>query len=128
MAKQCRVSKKKTANKSEEDKTFVAGFTASSQLMDPDVWYVDSGASMHMTNRNDWMYDVRSPAIATITGASKTPLPVKSMGSVNLILKGRRIQVRDVLYVPKLAANLLSVSAMVKSGCQVNFRHDGCDI
>lgn len=90
---------------------------------------MDSGASMHMTNRSDWMYGLKSPSVSTITVACKTPLSVVNMGNVNLWINNHnKIQVRDVLYIPKLAANLLSVSAMVKNGCKVNFRKDGCDI
>ncbi|CAK1591321.1 unnamed protein product [Parnassius mnemosyne] len=130
-AKNCRAPKKKNIEKVEENKSFVAAFSACSQTMNPDLWYVDSGASMHMTNRSDWMYDVTSPPIPTITVASRTPLPVENMGKVNLLINGNeqsKIQVREVLYIPKLAANLLSVSAMVKSGCKVNFRDKCCDI
>lgn len=133
LAKECRTQRKKKPENSEDsrDKSFVAAFSASSQKMNPDLWYVDSGASMHMTNRSDWMYDVTSPPIPAITVASKTPLPVESMGKVNLLMNGDvscKIQVKQVLYIPKLAANLLSVSAMVKNGCKVNFRDKGCDI
>lgn len=130
-AKNCRAPKKKNSEKVEENKSFVAAFSASSQTMNPDLWYVDSGASMHMTNRCDWMYDVTSPPIPTITVASKTPLPVESMGKVNLLMNGdeqTKIQVREVLYIPNLAANLLSVSTMVKNGCKLNFRNKCCDI
>lgn len=130
-AKNCRAPNKKNSEKVEDSKGFVAAFSASSQTMQPDLWYVDSGASMSMTNRRDWMYDVTSSPIPTITVASKSPLPVESMRKVNLLLNGNedcKIQVRQVLYVPKLAANLLSVSAMVKNGCKVNFRDKGCDI
>ena len=79
---------------------------------------------MHMTNRCDWMYDVKSPPVSTITVANNTRLPVKVVGKTNLMLHGNnenRIQVRDVLYIPELAGNLLSVSAMVNNGCKVNF-------
>lgn len=130
-AKYCRAPKKKSGENTEERKGFVAAFSASPQTMNPDLWYVDSGASMHMTNRHDWMYDVTSPPIPTITVASKTLLPVESVGKVNLLLNGNeesKIQVKQVLYIPKLAANLLSVSAMVKNGCNVNFTEKGCDI
>ncbi|XP_072936030.1 uncharacterized protein [Epargyreus clarus] len=88
IAKNCRAPKKKNIIKAEDNKSFIAAFSASSQTMNPDLWYVDSGASMHMTNRCDWMYDVTSPPIPTITVASKTPLPVESMGKVNLLING----------------------------------------
>lgn len=136
IAKNCysNVNKKNLESKIKEEskeKGFIAAFSASSQFTHPDLWYVDSGASMHMTNNCQSMYDVTSPPIPSITVASKTPLPVKSMGKVNLLMQGdegSKIQVRQVLYIPKLAANLLSVSAMVKNGCKVIFRDKGCDI
>ncbi|GBP81772.1 hypothetical protein EVAR_90999_1 [Eumeta japonica] len=85
-AKNCRAPKNKTLDNTGGNKDFVAAFSASPQTMNPDLCYVDSGASMHMTNRRDWMYDVTSPPIPTITVANKTPLPVenmKGMGHLN---------------------------------------------
>lgn len=38
------------------------------------------------------------------------------------------IQVRDVLFVPTLTVNLLSVSPMVNIGCEVKFERDCCQI
>ncbi|GBP13647.1 Retrovirus-related Pol polyprotein from transposon TNT 1-94 [Eumeta japonica] len=54
----------------------------STKTINPDLWYVDSGASMHMTNRQDWMYDATSPPIPTITVANKTPLPVENVNKL----------------------------------------------
>lgn len=129
IGKNCRIQKKTSSNNG--DKGFVAAFSASSVTIGNDKWYVDSGASMHMTNTRDWMYDVKHPPISTITVANNTNLPVEGVGKVNLILDGNnanRIQVCNVLYVPKLAGNLLSVSAMVKNGCKVNFSKGNCEI
>jgi hypothetical protein len=130
MARNCRAPKKKNIM-NEDKQSFIAAFSVSSQIMNPDLWYMDSGASMHMTNRSDWMYDVTSPPIPTITVANKTSLPVENMGKVNLLINGNeqnKIQVREVLYIPKLDANLLSVSAIVKNGYKVNFKDKSCDI
>lgn len=43
--------------KLDTNKGFVAAFSAASQTINPALWFVDSGASMHMTNRSNWMYD-----------------------------------------------------------------------
>jgi hypothetical protein len=42
---------------------------------------------------------------------------------VEVMVKGRtkRIRIKDVLHVPKLDANLLSVSKILSSGCKVQF-------
>ena len=36
------------------------------------------------------------------------------------------IRIKDVLHVPKLHANLLSVSKLLSNGCKVQFHKDGC--
>ncbi len=52
------------------------------------------------------------------------------MGSilVEVMGKGRtkRIRIKDVLHVPKLHANLLSVSKILSSGCKVQFNMNEC--
>ncbi len=44
------------------------------------------------------------------------------------MLKGpiRRIRIKDVLHVPKLHANLLSVSKILSNGCKVQFNMNEC--
>lgn len=111
--------------------TFAAIFSAYSTL-NQDDWYIDSGATMHMTRRSDWMYDEQSPPIHRIKVANNEAIPVQSMGKVNIQTKlnkdEHRIQVRNVLFIPKLTTNLLSVSQLTKSGCKVEFTNTGCNI
>jgi hypothetical protein len=47
---------------------------------------------------------------------------------VEVMVKGRtkRIRIKDVLHVPKLHANLLSVSKILSSGCKVQFNMNEC--
>lgn len=96
-------------------------------------WFIDSGASMHMTMHSDWLYDIIPPPINTIKVADDKKLLVKSCGKVNLNVIGSNgkmntIQVKDVLYIPGLATNLLSVSQIIKNGCKVQFDEKGCKI
>lgn len=126
-AKFCKIQRN-TADKQDEkgDSTnFVAAFSATLEGLN-NKWLVDSGASMHMTGRRDWMYNVTKPPVNAITVANKEPLSVDSIGCVNLKLARGNIQVKDVLYVPGLAANLLSVSSIVKSGYTITFNNKSC--
>ncbi|XP_045541927.1 uncharacterized protein LOC123723402 [Papilio machaon] len=66
--------------------TFAAVFSAYSTL-NQDDWYIDSGATMHMTRRSDWMYDEQSPPIHRIMVANSEAIPVQSMGKVNIQTK-----------------------------------------
>lgn len=95
------------------------------------VWYVDSGASAHLTKDESWIKDPKSYT-GSVKVADDNILNVKSRGDVNLnIMVGKdnsSITVRDVLYVPGVSENLLSVSQIVRKGNRVIFDSTGCKI
>lgn len=128
ISKQCRLKKKEHNN---IDSGYVAVFSATTK--NDNGWYIDSGASMHMTMKRDCLYDEIPPPITSIRIANDKMLPVKSCGTMNLNVIGKdakvhTVQVKNVLYVPELATNLLSVSQMIKNGCSVKFNDHGCKI
>lgn len=129
ISKNCNNKKYKSSN---NNSGFAAVFSAHEQINSME-WYVDSGASMHMTNFSDWMYELQAPPMKNITVANNTTVAVQKMGNVNLDCynkegKLNHIQVRNILYIPELSTNLLSVSQLVKNGCHVIFNENGCDI
>lgn len=78
---------------------------------------IDSGDSMHICSNKEWMYSVREPPIKTITMAKREPLSVKCVGDISIhISQQEKIQVKTFLFVPGLAANLLSMSTITKNG------------
>lgn len=85
-----------------------------------DDWFIDSGASKHMTNKRDWMVNERTTSTDSVNIANNFRLPVQCMGDLSLMLdRGKHmsdmhVNVRDVLYVPGLCANLISVSQLVQ--------------
>lgn len=111
--------------------TFSAVFSAYSNLNEDD-WYIDSGATMHMTKHSHWMYDLQPSPIQQIKLANNDAISVQNMGKVNIHTKFCKdqcpIQVRNVLLIPELSANLLSVSQLTKNGCRVEFTDVGCNI
>lgn len=123
-------SKKKEHSQNKES-GYVAVFSASTS--NDGGWYIDSGASSHLTMRDDWLYDITAPPISSIRIANDKMLEVKSSGKVNLNVVDKMgnvqtIQVKNVLFVPELATNLLSVSQMISNGCSVQFNEGGCTI
>ncbi|CAH2083649.1 unnamed protein product [Euphydryas editha] len=130
-AKFCTSTKKvnRTENeKGKKDTGFIAAFSAFSGD-NYNKWFMDSGASMHMTGNRQWMYNVTEPPVKKITVANKEPLSVKGIGYTDVKLaQGKNIQLKNVLYVPDLAVNLLSVSTIVNSGYKVTFTQRGCDV
>lgn len=99
--------------------------------LDSNEWIVDSGASRHMTNRSDWMIN-RRPVRDHVTIANDSKLSVSGVGSIELTIKSENgtdnLKIDDVLLVPDLFTNLLSVSKLVKTGLTVTFAESGCKI
>lgn len=131
ISKNCRNKKKEQKSKEKENSGCVAVFSAS--VKNDNGWYIDSGASMHLTMHRDWLYDEIPPPVSTIKVADDKKLTVKACGKVNLHVmnkssKSEMISVHNVLYVPELATNLLSVSQIIHNGCQVKFNKEGCKI
>lgn len=99
---------------------------------DPDsaTWVLDSGASLHMSYRKDWMSSYSEISPLDIHLADERT--VQAVGKGNIALKvhwngsSRMCHFLEVLHVPDLERNLFSVSKAVKQGARVEFRADEC--
>lgn len=91
-------------------------------------WFIDSGASQHMTPYDDLFQNQQSTSVSEIITANSEKVPVKSAGEINVNVNDREINIKNVLLVPKLSANLLSVSEMVSNGNELVFNKNGCAV
>lgn len=96
-------------------------------------WFVDSGASAHMTHRRDLIRNTREVIGADVTCANGANLKVESVGEVIIYLNKRDGQktiatVKNVLLVPELHVNLLSVTELTKNSWNVLFSDSECKI
>ncbi|GMF20880.1 unnamed protein product [Phytophthora fragariaefolia] len=93
-------------------------------------WLIDSGATADMTpHRNDLFEykDLDSKIEVTIANVKK--IRVVGTESVRLTdIDGKRIKMIDVLYIPGLGRQLLSVSRLVERGMSVEFQKKSCTI
>ena len=88
-----------------------------------DVWLIDSGASRHITRFKEALSDMveKDTNLEIVLGDNDTYL-VKGTGTVTLHLsQGQILRLQDVLYVPNLKKNLVSISAMEDKGFNVAF-------
>ncbi|MCO5557209.1 hypothetical protein L7F22_010769 [Adiantum nelumboides] len=92
------------------------------------IWYFDSGASRHITSRKDLFCSLdATPAGKKVTCANNASYPIKGVGKILItILDGSDLCLPDVLYVPGIKKNLLSVSSLAKNGLRVIFEDDRC--
>ena len=98
------------------------------------VWIIDSRATCHMCNDRKLFVNFNSlaePRDITLGDGHM----VKAVGRGVVLLRfstddveTNRWKLQDVLYVPKLSFNLLSVVASTKAGMLVQFTEGGCEI
>ena len=97
-------------------------------------WIVDSGATCHMCNNRKMFANFRSftrPQDVTLGNGHVLEGTGEGIVQVKLKLpngKTRRCNLRNVLFVPKLAYNLLSVSKAAEAGRTTQFDENGCQI
>ena len=92
------------------------------------VWYVDSGASYSITGDKTWFTELHDCPPCTVTAANNGVLACTQRGTVVLHVQYGVMTVKDVLFVPTLTVNLLSVSALLKSGYSPHFTATHCAI
>jgi len=95
-------------------------------------WIVDSGATQHMTPHRYAFDTYESISGRKVFMGDNGMVEAVGKGSIvvesNVEGHARRIVVQDVLHVPKLHANLLSVSKLVSRGLKVHFDTLGCAV
>ena len=92
-------------------------------------WYVDSGASSHMiTEKSCLEIVILGHKVKEIVVANKEKVPVIYSGNtmITTIVDNSEfdITVKDVLCVPNLSINLLSVSQIIQNGNKVSFEKE----
>ncbi|XP_047181944.1 uncharacterized protein LOC124848335, partial [Vigna umbellata] len=79
------------------------------------VWYLDSGCSTHMTGRKDWFVKIQGVEHGKIRFADNSSLEAEGSGRVVLRgVDGREVVIEEVMYVPGLKTNLLSLGQLLQ--------------
>jgi hypothetical protein len=88
-----------------------------------DTWLIDSGASKHMIGQKNILSCVLENKFSQkVTLGDNYQYPIKGVGESNYKLNsGNSLKMKDVLYVPGLKNNLLSISSLEKKGYKVAF-------
>ncbi|CAI7852424.1 unnamed protein product, partial [Closterium sp. NIES-54] len=86
-----------------------------------DYWVIDSGATYSMTPRVDLLTELEPSLVKHVTSVLGQRAEVKGMG--NAMFKGadgKMVGLKNVLWVPNLAANLISVRRLQKGGMDMS--------
>ena len=112
-----------------QDKCFT---TKTKQNEDSRGWIIDSGCTRHMTGNKEFLEQaIRCRDKVTLADGRNVDVNVSGNGRfIGVGEDGRQTDVRlkEVLYVPEMKANILSVSRMLDEGLTVCFSSGICRI
>jgi len=126
----CPKRQKNEANFVESDESFEQLFYSCMYTQEEqDTWYLDSGCSRHMTRiKSSFVYLDDSFKSKVKLGDGKY-VEVEGKGDITVETKGGTSKlIKDVLYVPSLSQNLLSVGQLIEKGYMLTFDRDKCTI
>ena len=138
--KDCYELRNKSGNRKNEDSTSIGLIAVhalaadSEQTCQRDIWIIDSGSTCHICCNEtmfDKMEDMGTPQIVTL-GDGRS-IETTKRGTVQLKLKQvdgsyKNATLHDVLYVPELSYNLLSITKSTSRGKTVRFDEATCEI
>ncbi|KAA8519315.1 hypothetical protein F0562_013571 [Nyssa sinensis] len=110
----------------DEDQLFVASCFASSSSTES--WLIDSSCTNHMTNDKELFRDLRPTDITKVIIGNGDFISVKGKGTITISSSAGPKKISDVLYVPEIDQNLLSVGQLIKKGFKVIFEDSFCYI
>jgi hypothetical protein len=86
------------------------------------TWLADSGASSHMTNSDDGMFNIHMQE-STVTIGNGTSLKVTKIGDLKVAFRNEEglqiFTLQRVKYIPDLCVKLLSIPVALKEGFQI---------
>lgn len=122
-----------SATSSSYNGTFLAASAFATSVNPSCAWILDTGATQHMCHDRDVFsnYSEFEEPIPVKMGDAKLIYGIGS-GTVTLMLnignKVRTTTLENVLYVPKLACNLFSISRANKNGRTTEFNEKACKV
>ena len=90
------------------------------------TWWVDSGATVHVSGCVQGFLSKRSPSdgLRTIMMGNRQESRVEAIGTYRLVLDtGFSLDLHDTFYVPAISRNLISISKLDHDGFVFNFEH-----
>ena len=91
------------------------------------MWYVDLGASNHMTSHGEWFKEMKKPKKpGYVETGDDTTHPISHVGDLPLSMQDGKVKcLTNVLHVQEITKNLVSIGQMAEQGLQVRFNIDG---
>jgi len=117
-----------TFNEADEEILLVT-YEETTQSLQEEDWFLDSGCSNHMTGNKLWFTEVKEEGFRRyVKLGNNTTMAVTAKGSVRVQINGTSHVITDVYYVPELKTNLLSLGQLQEKCLAILFQNDTCKI
>jgi len=111
-------------NEVDEEHLFVA--LAGESSVENNTWLVDSGCTNHMTGNLKLFRNINKTVRSKVRIGNGHHIEVQGKGVVAIEGNQEVKLIRDVLFVPNIDQNLLSVGQLVEKGYKVKFEGREC--
>ncbi|KAG7599586.1 Reverse transcriptase RNA-dependent DNA polymerase [Arabidopsis suecica] len=89
------------------------------------VWYLDNGASNHMSGNREYFSKIDETITGKVRFGDDTRIDIKGKGFVLFMSKNKEKKIlADVFYIPELKSNIISLGQATESGCDVRMKDD----
>ncbi|KAJ9551322.1 LOW QUALITY PROTEIN: hypothetical protein OSB04_015367 [Centaurea solstitialis] len=107
-----------------EDKVFPSRNEAKNEKGE-DIWYLDTGASNHMTGVKEFFAEVDETITGQVRFGDGSKVQIKGKGTILLECRnGEQQVIQDVYFIPALHSNILSLGQMTEDGYKIEMLHE----
>jgi len=92
------------------------------------TWLIDSGCTHHMTHDKDMFVKLDKTYSSKVKIGNGDYIEVKGIGDIAIDVDSDTKIFSDVLYVPEINQNLLSVGQLLEKGYVVVFKDKTCEV
>lgn len=127
---------KESANMVLHDDWYSSVLLACNQEFDTDnKWVIDSGATAHMSNNRSIFPERLESTLTSIKVANGKEIKCNGIADIKMNVEMpyvnsekimNNIKLNEVMFVPEISENLVSVRRLVEKGFEVFFKQDGC--
>ena len=90
-----------------------------------DMWYLDNGASNHMSGNRVFFYELDDTVTGKVRFGDDSKIDILGEGSIRFITKGGEKKVlNNIYYIPALRSNIVSLGKATEVGCEVRKKED----
>ncbi|KAJ0537515.1 putative RNA-directed DNA polymerase [Helianthus annuus] len=93
--------------------------------MEKDTWYLNNGASNHMTGNRAYFFELNERVTGKVKFGDGSCIDIRGKGSVLLEGKtGKKRLLTDVYCIPSLQSNIISLGQATEGGCDIHMKRD----